>query len=52
MNRFRIIAGAALGAAAPELVAAAVLTIALALVTDVIVVALQRLVTPWTRVRQ
>ena len=35
-----------------ELVAAAVLTIALALVTDVIVVALQRLVTPWTRVRQ
>ena len=33
-----------------ELVAAAVLTIALALATDVIVVALQRLVTPWTRV--
>jgi osmoprotectant transport system permease protein len=35
-----------------ELVAAAVLTIALALVTDVIVVGLQRLITPWTRVRQ
>jgi osmoprotectant transport system permease protein len=35
-----------------ELVAAAVLTIALALVTDVIVVGLQRLVTPWTRVRR
>ncbi len=35
-----------------ELVAAAVLTIALALVTDVIVVVLQRLVTPWTRVRR
>ncbi len=35
-----------------ELVAAAVLTIALALVTDVIVVGLQRLITPWTRVRR
>jgi osmoprotectant transport system permease protein len=35
-----------------ELVAAAVLTIVLALVTDVIVVGIQRLVTPWTRVRQ
>jgi osmoprotectant transport system permease protein len=35
-----------------ELVAAAVLTIALALVTDVIVVGLQRLVTPWTRIRR
>jgi osmoprotectant transport system permease protein len=35
-----------------ELVAAAVLTILLALVTDVIVVGLQRLVTPWTRVRR
>lgn len=35
-----------------ELVAAAVLTIALALVSDVIVVGIQRLVTPWTRVRR
>jgi osmoprotectant transport system permease protein len=35
-----------------ELVAASVLTIALALATDVIVVGLQRLITPWTRVRQ
>jgi osmoprotectant transport system permease protein len=35
-----------------ELVAASVLTIALALATDVIVVGLQRLVTPWTRVRR
>lgn len=35
-----------------ELVAAAVLTIILALVTDVIVVGLQRLITPWTRVRR
>jgi osmoprotectant transport system permease protein len=35
-----------------ELVAASVLTIALALATDVIVVGLQRLITPWTRVRR
>jgi osmoprotectant transport system permease protein len=35
-----------------ELVAAAVLTIALALATDVIVVGIQRLITPWTRVRR
>ena len=35
-----------------ELVAASVLTIALALATDVIVVGLQRLVTPWTRVQR
>ena len=33
-----------------ELVSAAVLTIALALVADVVVVGLQRLITPWTRV--
>lgn len=35
-----------------ELVAAAALTIVLALVTDVVVVVLQRLITPWTRVRR
>lgn len=35
-----------------ELVAAAALTIALALVTDVVVVGLQRLITPWTRIKR